>query len=197
MAIPPATGLAALKPTFEKSLDAIKWVIGLPVAILYGTTQFVEKIDFAKHPYAGSLFWWIIVVNATGVVIAIWYYFRAINRADLKLLGSDYSWKFSDSLSFYGGIALVFVGFLLTVVGLINYPAVQFEKKFPSVTPASHYVISTSGPVHDRMGTHFHTFLVNETTGEVWRMECKEPSGVQFLHVPVQDSPSAQPIKIR
>ena len=53
--------------------------------------------------------------------------------------------------------------------------------------------IAASGPVRDQTGTHVHTFLVNETTGEVWRMECKTPSSVQFLRVPVQDLPSSKP----
>ena len=197
MATDPSAGPVALKPTFEKHLDAIKWVIGLPVAILFGTTQFAEKIEFAKHPNAGSLFWWIIVVNATAVGMGIWYYFGAIKRADLKSQGSNYSATLLDSLSFYGGFVLVAVGFLLTVVGLTYYPTVQFEKNLPPPDPASHYAISTGGPVRDRMGTHVHTFLVNETTGEVWRMECKTPSGVQFLRVPVQDLPYSKPNNLK
>ena len=76
-----------LKPTFEKHLDAVNWMIGLPVAALFGTAQFVEKIDFIKHPYAGNLLMWIVVVNAAAAVVSVWYYFVAIHMADLKILG--------------------------------------------------------------------------------------------------------------
>jgi hypothetical protein len=186
---------AALKPTFEKHLDATKWVIGLPVAILFGTTQFADKIDFAKHPYAGRLFLLIILVNAGAVVMGIIYYFAAISRADRNFRGKPDSptLEVLDSFSFFGAFGLVAAGFLLTVVGLANYPAVQFERNpLPAVTVA-HYAISISGPVRDRMGTHVHTFLVNENTGEVWRMECRTPSSVQFLRVPVQDLPAPKP----
>jgi hypothetical protein len=85
------------------------------------------------------------------------------------------------------------LGFLLTVAGLTNYPAVQFEKNPAPPVTAAHYAISVSGPVRDGKGTHVHTFLVNENTGEVWQMECNTPSGVQFLRVPVQDLPSSKP----
>jgi hypothetical protein len=186
----------ALKPTFEKHLDAIKWVIGLPVAILFGTTQFVDKIDFAKHPEASRLLFWIVVVSALAVVLSIWYYFIAIKQADQKLQGtaSSTSLKVLGLVCFYGGFALFVIGFALTVVGLIHYPDVQFDKNPPPAiaVTAPHFTISTSGPVKDRMGTHVHTFLLNQDTGEIWRMECSPESGVQFVRVPVQDLPLAK-----
>jgi hypothetical protein len=186
---PPPSGL---KPTFEKHLDAIKWVIGLPVAVLFGTTQFVDKVDFTKHRYAGRLLLWIVLVNAGAVVLSVSYYFVAIKRADRKFLGRPDSTTLEAfaSLVFFLGFGLVTVGFVLTVIGLINYPIVQFDKTAapPAVAVvASHYAISLSGPVRDRNGIHVHTFLINETTGEVWRMDCGAPSGIQFLRVPVQD----------
>jgi|ERR1022692_2298798 hypothetical protein len=183
---PPAP---AIKPTFDKHLDAIKWVIGLPVAVLFGTTQFVEKIDFAKHPSAHSLFLAIICVNAATVVASVWYYFRAIKRADDKFESKPSPWTSVDSFCYYGGLLMFAVGFGLAVVGLINYPGVQFERTPPSPPLPSSYAISVSGPVRDGMGTHVHTLMVNQITGEVWQMECKAPAGVQFLRVPVQDLP--------
>ena len=188
---PPAP---AIKPTFDKHLDAVKWVIGLPVAVLFGTTQFVEKIDFAKHPSAHSLFLSIICVNAAAVVASVYYYFRAIKRADHKLEGRPFPWTPVDSFCYHGGLLMFAVGFGLAVLGLINYPAVQFEKNAPP-RPSS-YAISVSGPVRDGMGTHVHTFLVNQTTGEIWQMECKSRSNVQFLRVPVQDLPPPKTINL-
>ena len=67
-----------------------------------------------------------------------------------------------------------------------------FEQAHYENRVAAHYSISVSGPVRDRKGTHVHTFLVNDTTGEVWRMDCGGPSGIQFVRVTVQglESPS-------
>lgn len=201
-ALPPLPPLPAqpagdpkLKASFEKHLGAVKWVIGLPVAVLFGTSQFVDKIDFAKHPYASSLLWWIVVVNAGAAVLSVWYYFVAIHKADLKLQGKDVSLTVTivDAICFWGGFALFAAGFVLTVLGLVNYPAVQAEKT-PSPTAqvlsAAHYRISVSGPVRDRRGAHFHTFLVNDGTGAVWRMECSKLSGISFVRVPVEGLPS-------
>jgi hypothetical protein len=196
----PTAAVSALKPTFEKHLDAVKWVIGLPVAILFGTTQFVDKIDFAKHPGASGLLFWIVVVSALTVVLSVWYYFVAIKLADEKLQGADEnlqekgSFRFLKSLGalcFYVGFVLFVAAFVLTVIGLIRFPSVQFDKTPPvaAAVPAPHFTISTSGPVKDRKGTHVHTFLLNQDTGEIWRMECSTGSGVQFVRVPVQDLP--------
>jgi hypothetical protein len=186
----------ALKPTFEKHLDAIKWVIGLPVAILFGTTQFVDKIDFAKHPEASRLLFWIVVVSALAVVLSVWYYFIAIKQADQKLRGaaSPTSLQSLGSVCFYGGFVLFVIGFVLTVIGLIHYPDVQFDKNPPPPVAftAPRFTISISGPVKDRMGTHVHTFLLDQDTGEIWRMECSPASGVQFVRVSVQDLPLAK-----
>jgi len=184
------SSVPGLKPTFEKHLDAVKWMIGLPVAVLFGTGQFVEKIDFLKHPYAGMLLMWIVIVNAAAAVASVWYYFVAIHMADLKILGTvpTKGEKAVDALSFGLGFLLLASGFLLTVVGLINYPSVQAEKPPASSVPAiasTPYRIRVSGPVHDRRGTHYHTFLVNEATGAVWRLDCGGASGISFVSVPV------------
>jgi len=195
MTSPPPIPTAELKPTFEKHLDARKWVLGLPVAILFGTTQFADKIDFRGHPDAGRLFLWIILVNAGAAALGLYNYFVAIKRADDEIRGKPDSptLKRSDTSSFYGGFGLLGIGFLLTVVGLASYPAVQFEKNSPPPVTAARYAISVSGPVRDGKGSHVHTFLVNENTGEVWQMVCNTPSGVQFLRIPVQDLPSSKP----
>ncbi len=189
MATNPASGDDHLKPTFEKHLDAIKWVIGLPVAILFGTTQFAEKIDFARHAWAVLPFECLIVVNASAIALGIWYYFGAIKRADLKSQGHGSRPTAVDSFSFYGGFVMVAVGFVLAVAGLMRYPGLQFPKDPPppaTSAPAPHFAIFVSGPVRDRAGAHVHTFLLNETTGEIWRMQCSTPTDVQFSRVPVR-----------
>jgi hypothetical protein len=186
-----------LKPSFEKHLDAVKWVIGLPVAVLFGTSQFVDKIDFAKHPYAGNLLFWIVVINAGAAVLSVWYYFAAIHLADVTSLGNTPSptAELLASGCFWVGFSLFAVGFVLTVVGLVNYPLVQAEKASSPPAPAisaPHYRISVSGPIHDRRGTHYHTLLVNEATGAIWRLDCDGPSGIRFVSVPVGGLPSAK-----
>jgi|SRR5271163_2730921 len=194
---PPPSGPTqpALKPTFDKHLDAVKWVIGLPVAILFGTTQFVDKIDFAKHPGASRLLTWIVIVSALTVVLSVIYYFVAIKLADHKLLSdpSPTSLKILGSISYFGSLSLFVLAFALTVAGLILYPGVQLDKNPPPTLVANvpHFTISTSGPVRDRRGTHVHTFLLDEDTGEVWRMKCNSTAGVQFVRAPVQDLPAA------
>jgi hypothetical protein len=33
---------------------------------------------------------------------------------------------------------------------------------------------------------HVHTFLLSETTGEVWQLRCRGKEGVEFVRVPVE-----------
>lgn len=188
---PPAP---TLKPTFDKHLDAVKWVIGLPVAILFGTTQFVDKIDFVKHPGAGRLLAAIVIVSALTTVLSVAYYFLRIKLADHKILGTDVppAIQFLASATYYVSLFLFLIAFVLTVIGLVEFPGVQLDKTppLPPVAEAPpHFTITTSGPVKDRKGTHVHTFLLDQNTGEVWKMECSS-TGVHFVRVSVQDLPS-------
>ena len=186
----------ALKPTFDKHLDAVKWVIGLPVAILFGTTQFVDKIDFVKHPRAGVLLTAIVIVSALTTVLSVAYYFLRIKLADYKILSEDppREIKFLSSATYFVSLVLFFIAFVLTVIGLIQLPGVQLDKTPPpapvaAAAPPPHFTITTSGPVKDRRGTHVHTFLLDENTGEVWKMECGS-AGVHFVRVAVQGTPA-------
>jgi hypothetical protein len=185
----------ALKPTFDKHLDAVKWVIGLPVAILFGTTQFVDKIDFIKHPRAGTLLTAIVIVSALTTVLSVAYYFLRIKLADYKILSKDppKPIAFLGSATYFVSLLLFLAAFILTVIGLIQLPGVQLDKTPPPTpvasAPPQHFTITTSGPVKDRRGTHVHTFLLDQNTGEVWNMECSS-TGVHFVRVPVQDLPA-------
>lgn len=193
---PPPPPPPALKPTFDKHLDAVKWVIGLPVAILFGTTQFVDKIDFVKHPGAGRLLTWIVIVSSLTTVMSVAYYFLAIKLADYKIRSTPApaSIKLLGTVTYIGSLLLFLASFVLTVLGLVLYPGVQLDKT-PAPAPVAtlpHFTITTSGPVKDRKGTHVHTFLLDQNTGEIWRMECSFTSGVHFVRVPVQDLPATQ-----
>jgi hypothetical protein len=189
---PPAP---ALKPTFDKHLDAVKWVIGLPVAILFGTTQFVDKIDFVKHPGAGRLLTWIVIVSALTTVLSVAYYFLAIKLADYKILSTSppLAIELLGDFTYFGSLLLFLAAFVLTVIGLILFPGVQLDKTPPPAPIATvpHFEITTSGPVKDRKGTHVHTFLFDKNTGELWKMECST-TGVHFVRLPVQDRPTAK-----
>jgi len=191
---PPPPPAPTLKPTFDKHLDAVKWVIGLPVAILFGTTQFVDKIDFVKHPGAGRLLTAIVIVSALTTVLSVFYYFLRIKLADYKILSTDAppAIQFLGSATYYASLFLFFAAFVLTVIGLVEYPGVQLDKTPPPTPVAAappHFTITTSGPVKDGKGTHVHTFLLDQNTGEVWRMKCSA-NGVEFVRVPVQDLPA-------
>jgi hypothetical protein len=185
-----------LKSTFDKHLDAVKWVIGLPVAILFGTTQFVDKIDFAKHRGAGDLLTAIMVISALTTVLSVTYYFVAIKLADHKILSTaaPAALTILGNITYFGSLLLFVAAFVLTVIGLMLYPGVQVDKNLPPVPVAvsPHFVITTSGPVKDPAGTHVHTFLVDQNTGEVWRMECRSTTGVHFVRVPVEGIPSTK-----
>jgi hypothetical protein len=187
---------AALKPTFDKHLDAVKWVIGLPVAILFGTTQFVDKIDFAKHQGAVRLLASIVLVSALTTVLSVAYYFVAIKLADHKILSSSApaSLTILGNVTYYGSLFLFVAAFVLTVIGLMLYPGVQLDKNPPpaAVAASPHFAITTSGPVKDPAGTHVHTFLLDQNTGEVWRMECSSTTAVHFVRVPVEGIPTAK-----
>jgi len=191
---PPPPPSPALKTTFEKHLDAVKWVVGLPVAILFGTTQFVDKIDFVKYPGARTLLTAIVIVSALTTVLSVAYYFLSIKLADYKILSetAPISIKILGWVTYYASLALFLAAFVLTVIGLIRYPGVQLEKKeTPAPVAASpHFTITTSGPVKDRRGTHIHTFLLDQNTGELWRMECSTASGVHFVRVSAEDLPA-------
>jgi hypothetical protein len=191
----------ALKPTFDKHLDAVKWVIGLPVAILFGTTQFIDKIDFSKHPGASRLLTWIVIVSALTAVLSVFYYFVAIKLADYKVLSkpAPTSLEILGSTTYYGSLILFVAAFVLTVIGLVLYPGVQLDKNPPPTPVAAvpHFTITTSGPVKDRRGTHVHTFLFDQATGEVWKMECSSTSGVHFVRVPAQDLPANAKLAVK
>jgi uncharacterized membrane protein (DUF485 family) len=196
---PPPPPVPTLKTTFEKHLDAVKWVIGLPVAILFGTTQFVDKIAFVEHPGAGKLLTAIVIVSALTTVLSVAYYFLSIKLADYKILSKDAPLltEILGSITYYASLALFLAAFVLTVIGLIRYPGVQLEKKETAspVAASPHFTITTSGPVKDRKGTHVHTFLLDQNTGELWRMECSSASGVRFVRVPAQDLPAVAAAK--
>ena len=130
-------------------------------------------------------------MNACAVVVSVFYYFAAIKRADHKLLGKPTSAMLDTiaTITYWAGFITFTIGFVLAVVGVILYPRVQLSKTSLPTPPSSvpHYKVSISGPIRDRRGTHVHTLLVNETTGEVWRLDCGDPSGIRFLRVSVQD----------
>lgn len=191
---PPPPVPPVLKPTFDKHLDAVKWVVALPVAILFGTTQFVDKIDFVKHPGAGRLLNCIVIASALATVVSVVYYYVAIKLADHKLLSiaTPASLTTLGHWSYYGSLLLVLAAFALTVTGVLLYPGVQLDKNPPAppAAAAHHFSVTTSGPVKDRSGTHVHTFLVDEDTGELWRMECSATTGLHFVRVPVEGLPA-------
>jgi hypothetical protein len=56
----------------------------------------------------------------------------------------------------------------------------------------AHFAVTASGPVKDSTGTHVHTALVDQNTGEAWRMECSSSTGVHFARVAVITKSSLQ-----
>jgi hypothetical protein len=52
------------------------------------------------------------------------------------------------------------------------------------------FVIETSATVRSRAeGPHQHTFLLNQSTGQIWEMICLSKEIVQFRKVPIEDLP--------
>jgi hypothetical protein len=52
------------------------------------------------------------------------------------------------------------------------------------------YSVAISGKHRAEGGSmHVHTFLLSETTGEVWQMTCRGPERVEFVRVPVEGLP--------
>jgi hypothetical protein len=60
--------------------------------------------------------------------------------------------------------------------------------EFTQCQYACPFAIVTSATVRSRVeGPHQHTFLLNQSTGQVWEMLCVSKKNVQFRKVPIED----------
>jgi hypothetical protein len=112
---------------------------------------------------------------------------RVLDPKDLTEIAKRYR----DAIRVYG--RMHFWTKLSLFVTVVLVPAVLIAAILntnPPEAPQStvpHYSVAISGEHRAEDGKmHVHTFLLSETTGEVWQMTCRGPDRVEFVRVPVE-----------
>jgi hypothetical protein len=108
------------------------------------------------------------------------------NHQELQPVAVTYRDDVSRYRKWHGRARWALVG-TVVLVALALIGAALPPPKEPEKPPTLHYSIAVSGQHRGGDGKmHVHTFLVSETTGEVWQMICKDPNRVEFVRVQVE-----------
>jgi hypothetical protein len=180
------------KAGLEKTADFVNYLLVLGTGALVFSAELIKK-DYPMSPAARVLVlvsWLLLAISILGGIVA---YMR------IPVMLSEKNYDLEDKYMIWPGrvqqraflFGIPVLGFALAILLWNRDLGMGAETTKPAKiscdqTPASHFVITNSGSVTGMRGRpHSHTFLLNDTTGEVWQMRCSRAGAVEFHRLAV------------
>ncbi len=185
------------KAGLEKTADYVNYLLALGTGALVFSAELIKK-DYTLT-YVARIFiiasW---VALAASVLLGIVAYMR------IPVMLSEQNYDLEDKYMIRPGkgqqiaflIAIPLLGAALGIL-LFNRPLQAAEPDKPppiSITtapplPAHHFtIVKNSKAVSARGGIHYHTFLLDESSGQVWELHCSKNT-VEFRKIAVEGLP--------
>ncbi|HYM77613.1 MAG TPA: hypothetical protein VE377_16695 [Candidatus Dormibacteraeota bacterium] len=183
------------KSGLEKTADFVNYVLALATGALVFSAELIKK-DYPMTPLARNLVlasWFLLSLSVVGGMLA---YMR------IPVMLSDSNYDLEDKfltppgkvqqIAFFVGIIVLGVA-LGTLLWNRDVSASETNKQGSTdgrLPSPDHYVLGKSAKVFSSKGSvHYHTLLLNESTGEMWEMVCATNATVQFRKIAVEGLP--------
>ena len=188
--VPPATGKDAL----TTGGDFIKYLTALGTGALVFSVGLIDKdaalVGSAKWFIIGS--WVCLAISVVGGILAY-------SRVPIMLAEGNYDLE-DRYLTVPGRGQQVLFVFGVVALGIALVVILATRKSIPTAPPrqdanatsmlSARFSVVYSAPHKEPSGRpRIHTFLLDETTGELWQMVCVDASAVQFRKVRVEALP--------
>lgn len=184
------------KAGLDKTADFVNYLLALATGALVFSAGLI-KPDYQMSSGARVLLlasWCLLAMSVLGGMFA---YMR------IPVMLSEQNYNLEDKYMIWPGrvqqgafvFGIVALGAALFIV-LLNRPLgakTQAEGSQTVEGPRGHFTISRSAKVFGVKGQiHYHTFLLNDVTGDLWEMRCARNGAVKFYRISVQGFPSSR-----
>jgi hypothetical protein len=183
------------KSGLEKTADFVNYVLALGTGALVFSAELIKK-DYPMTSGARALIlvsWFLLSLSVVGGILA---YMR------IPVMLSEKNYDLEDKfltppgkiqqLAFFIGIIVlgVALGTLLWNRDISASEPIKRATADAHPPVSDHFVLGKSAKVLSPRGkAHYHTFLLNDNTGEIWEMVCATRGTVQFRRVGVEGLP--------
>ena len=188
--------MPADKAGLDKTAEYVNYLLALGTGALVFSAELIKK-DYPMTPGARILVVLAWIALASSVLLGIITYMR------IPIMLSEQNYDLEDKymirpgrgqqITFLLGIPLLglAMGILLFNRALQASEPEQPAKSAPSVAviPAKHFIIVKNARSTDPRSTlHYHTFLLDESSGQIWDLRCSKGS-VEFHKISVEGLP--------